>query len=83
MAFCPKCQHAMDTMGSVCPHCGYDFPMEGVDPSIRREGFAYSKAADVALLGGTVRPWPPTAGTPLPPLVRPLPMASASSAGGR
>lgn len=40
-------------MASACPHCGYDFPMAGAEPRLRRPGFAYTKIADLALLGGT------------------------------
>ena len=47
MAVCPKCSAAMGAMDVACPACGYDFPE---DPVPRREGFAYSSFADVALI---------------------------------
>jgi uncharacterized membrane protein YvbJ len=33
MAFCPKCRQTMDSMDTVCPHCGYDFPDTASDDS--------------------------------------------------
>ena len=47
MASCPKCNAAMGATEVVCPACGYDFPE---DSAPRREGFAYSTFADVALI---------------------------------
>jgi hypothetical protein len=43
---------------SVCPHCGYDFPLEADDSNrscgIHRHGIAYSKLADIALIVGII-----------------------------
>lgn len=50
MAFCPKCRGEMSATALECPHCGYDFPLETEE---RRQGFAYSAWADMALLVGT------------------------------
>ncbi len=47
MAICPKCRAAMGATEVVCPACGYDFPE---DSAPKREGFAYSALADVALI---------------------------------
>lgn len=47
MAICPKCSAAMGATEVVCPACGYDFPD---NPTPRREGFAYSTFADMALI---------------------------------
>jgi len=47
MAICPKCCAAMGATEVVCPACGYDFPD---DAAPRREGFAYSTFADLALI---------------------------------
>lgn len=50
MAYCPKCKGEMAAMETVCPHCGYDFPVQAA----RREGIAYSRLADIALLVCTI-----------------------------
>lgn len=50
MAFCPKCSGVMEGTAILCPHCGYDFPME---PESRR-GIAYSPRANIALIVGIV-----------------------------
>lgn len=47
MANCPKCRAEMGATEAVCSSCGYDFP-EDVAP--RREGFAYTAFADLALI---------------------------------
>jgi hypothetical protein len=54
MAFCPRCSRAIDAAETICPGCGYDFPMPGTEPSIRRNGFAYSPFAAALLVGGTI-----------------------------
>ena len=41
----------MGAMETVCPHCGYDFP-NAAGP--RKEGVAYLRLADVALIVSTI-----------------------------
>jgi len=52
MARCPQCQAEIDAMATVCSACGWDFPDEPAPP--RREGWAYSRLADIALIVGMV-----------------------------
>ena len=51
MANCPQCKGEMGVMEPVCPHCGYDFPLNAKELSVERprSGLAYSGLADVAL----------------------------------
>jgi hypothetical protein len=51
MAYCPRCKKEMGATEAICPHCGYDFPLEGKS---RRRGLAYSSLAQIALLVGIV-----------------------------
>ena len=44
----------MGAADAVCPHCGYNFPVEGIGSPGRRKSFAHSKAADIILLLATV-----------------------------
>ena len=50
MAFCPKCNGEMEGTATLCPHCGYDFPSEGQEPT----GLAYGRLAQFSLLVGMV-----------------------------
>lgn len=49
MSYCPKCSGTMNATDTVCPHCGYDFPM-----SPPKKGIEYSRLADVALMFGAL-----------------------------
>ena len=49
MAYCPECKGEMLPTAIVCPHCGYDFPVDSAKGNASR-GFAYSPVADVALI---------------------------------
>ncbi len=48
MAYCPNCGAAMGMHDRACQACGYNFPPPESDE--RREGWAYSGAADVAIV---------------------------------
>lgn len=51
MATCPKCRGKMGQTNVICPNCGYDFPDSGAG-WYRGRGFAYSGAANLALVLG-------------------------------
>jgi hypothetical protein len=53
MAYCPECKGEMLPTAIVCPHCGYDFPVDSHKGNPSR-GFAYSPLADLALVAGMV-----------------------------
>jgi hypothetical protein len=50
MAFCTSCGHAMGTLETVCPSCGYDFTAGG--GGTPAPGPARTDPARVALLAG-------------------------------
>lgn len=53
MATCPNCKGAMSVTAPVCPHCGYDFPLQKPEKPQPR-GIAYSALADFALVIGMI-----------------------------
>ena len=55
MAKCPKCNADMDAMATVCPECGWDFPLdESQNVGVKRFLWAHSTLADVGLIVGMV-----------------------------
>jgi hypothetical protein len=54
MAYCPKCRGVLDAAATVCPYCGYDFPLGGPEPAPPRRDFAHSTLANIALIVGMV-----------------------------
>lgn len=55
MATCPNCGGQMSVSQIVCPHCGYDFPLQartGTTQTAQKKGIAYSPLADFALAIG-------------------------------
>jgi hypothetical protein len=54
MAYCPKCRGVLDAAATVCPHCGYDFPLGGPEPAAPRRDFAHSTLANIALIVGMI-----------------------------
>lgn len=56
-ATCPKCNGKMSVTETVCPHCGYDFPLLGYPNATRspeKNGIAYTALGDFALVIGMV-----------------------------
>ena len=53
MAFCPQCKKEMGQTETICPHCGYDFPIVEPEPP-EPSGMAYSNLAEIALVVGEV-----------------------------
>ncbi len=53
MANCPNCGKEMAVTATVCPHCGYDFPLQDKPEPVRR-GLAYGGMADAALVVGMI-----------------------------
>ena len=61
MATCPQCKGEMGATQAICPHCGYDFPLQAAprfnslglanNPGNKR-GVAYSQLAGCALTIG-------------------------------
>lgn len=52
MPSCPECKRTLGETELVCPECKRDFRCLGAPP--KREGIAYSTAAEVALVVGQV-----------------------------
>jgi hypothetical protein len=51
MATCPECKGEMKVTATVCPHCGYDFPLDQPE-KLERRGVAYNAFADFSLVVG-------------------------------
>jgi hypothetical protein len=54
MAYCPKRRAEINAAATVCPHCGYDFPLDGPEPFTPRRDFAHSTLANIALIVGMI-----------------------------
>jgi uncharacterized membrane protein YvbJ len=55
MASCPNCGGQMSVTQVVCPHCGYDFPVQNrphTTQAAEKKGIAYTALADFALVMG-------------------------------
>ena len=54
MAYCPKCKGEIGTTAVTCSHCGYDFPSTDLAAANKKDGFEYSRLADIALIVSTI-----------------------------